>query len=41
MNQYPLWKYLLIAAVLLVGVFFALPNIYGSNPAVQVKADRN
>ena len=41
MNQYPLWKYLLIAAVLLVGVFFALPNIYGSNPAVQVKADRD
>lgn len=40
MNQYPLWKYLLIVAVLLVGVFFALPNIYGNNPAVQVKADR-
>jgi preprotein translocase subunit SecD len=41
MNQYPLWKYLLIAAVLLVGIFFALPNIYGSNPAVQIKADRD
>ncbi|GMQ77476.1 MAG: protein translocase subunit SecD [Gammaproteobacteria bacterium] len=41
MNQYPLWKYLLIAAVLIVGIFFALPNIYGSNPAVQVKADRD
>jgi preprotein translocase subunit SecD len=41
MNQYPLWKYLLIAAVLLVGIFFALPNIYGNNPAVQVKADRD
>ncbi|MEE9266659.1 MAG: protein translocase subunit SecD, partial [Gammaproteobacteria bacterium] len=41
MNQYPLWKYLLIVAVLVVGLFFALPNIYGSNPAVQVKADRD
>ena len=41
MNQYPLWKYLLIVAVLFVGIFFALPNIYGSNPAVQVKADRD
>lgn len=40
MNQYPLWKYLLIVAALAVGLFFALPNIYGSNPAVQVKADR-
>jgi preprotein translocase subunit SecD len=40
MNQYPLWKYLLIAALLVVGLFFALPNLYGNNPAVQVKADR-
>jgi preprotein translocase subunit SecD len=40
MNQYPLWKYLLIAAVLVVGLFFALPNIFGNNPAVQIKADR-
>ncbi len=41
MNQYPVWKYALIVTVLVVGIFFALPNIYGSNPAVQVKADRN
>ena len=40
MNQYPLWKNLLIVAVLVVGLFFALPNLYGNNPAVQVKADR-
>jgi preprotein translocase subunit SecD len=41
MNQYPTWKYLLIVAVLAIGLFFALPNLYGSNPAVQVKADRD
>ena len=41
MNQYPLWKYVLIAAVLIVGIVFALPNIFGNNPAVQVKADRD
>lgn len=41
MNRYPLWKYLLIAAVLAVGIFFAIPNLYGNNPAVQVKADRD
>ncbi len=41
MNQYPAWKYLLVVAVLVVGLFFALPNIFGSNPAVQVKADRD
>ena len=40
MNQYPLWKYLLIVAVLIIGVVFALPNLFGNDPAVQVKADR-
>lgn len=38
MNQYPLWKYLLLIVVLLVGGIYALPNIYGNDPAVQVSA---
>ena len=36
MNQYPLWRYLLVLGVLLVGGLLALPNIYGSAPAVQI-----
>ncbi len=36
MNQYPLWKYLLILAVLLAGLVYTLPNFYGESPAVQV-----
>ncbi len=36
MNRYPLWKYLLILAVLLAGLIYALPNFYGESPAVQV-----
>jgi len=36
MNRYPLWKYLLLLAVLLAGVLYALPNLYGEQPAVQV-----
>jgi preprotein translocase subunit SecD len=36
MNQYPLWKYLLILAVLVLGLIYALPNLYGESPAVQV-----
>ncbi|CAG0123909.1 Protein translocase subunit SecD [Rhodocyclaceae bacterium] len=36
MNQYPLWKYLLIFAVLVVGLVYTLPNFYGESPAVQV-----
>ncbi len=35
-NRYPLWKYLLILAVVLVGVVYALPNLYGQDPALQV-----
>ena len=40
MNYYPPWKYVLIVLVLLFGGFFALPNIYGEDPAVQVSAER-
>ncbi|MGC2047959.1 MAG: protein translocase subunit SecD [Gallionella sp.] len=36
MNQYPLWKYLLILAILLAGLIYTLPNFYGESPAVQV-----
>lgn len=36
MNRYPLWKYLLIAAVVALGLVYALPNLYGESPAVQV-----
>ncbi len=36
MNHYPLWKYLLILAALVLGLVYALPNYYGESPAVQV-----
>jgi preprotein translocase subunit SecD len=35
-NQYPLWKNLLIVAVLLVSVIYALPNVFGEDPALQI-----
>lgn len=37
-NINPLWKTLLLAAVMVAGVLFALPNVFGSDPAVQVSA---
>src|SRR3569623_1508841 len=40
MNRYPLWKYLLIAMVLLVGVLYALPNLFGEDPALQISSPR-
>ena len=36
MNRYPLWKYILIAVVLVIGFLFTVPNFYGESPAVQV-----
>ena len=38
MNQYPLWKYLLIVVVLAIGTLYALPNVFGEDPAIQVSA---
>jgi len=40
MNRYPLWKYLLILAIVLPGIVYFLPNLYGEDPAVQVSATR-
>ena len=40
LNRYPLWKYLLILIALIVGVVYALPNLYGDDPAIQVTETR-
>jgi preprotein translocase subunit SecD len=40
MNRYPLWKYLLILAIVVPGVIYFLPNLYGEDPAIQVSATR-
>ena len=40
LNQYPLWKNLLVAMVLLVGLLFALPNIYSQDPVVEISGTR-
>ena len=36
MNKYPLWKYVMIAIAILVSVTYAVPNLFGEVPAVQV-----
>ena len=38
MNKYPAWLNALVLIIVLAGVLFALPNIYGSVPAVQIAA---
>ncbi|SFH29457.1 protein translocase subunit SecD [Modicisalibacter xianhensis] len=41
LNRYPLWKYLLILIVLLVGLIYALPNLFPEDPAVQISTARS
>ncbi len=41
LNQYPSWKYALLIIVLVFGSIYALPNIYGSDPAIQISATRS
>ena len=36
MNQYPLWKNMMVLVVIILGVWFALPNFYGEDPAVVI-----
>src|SRR5262249_55162107 len=40
MNRYPLWKYLLLAFALLVGLVYTLPNFFGEAPAVQISSGK-
>ncbi len=37
MLDYARWKYILIVAVLLLAVLFALPTVFGTDPALQVQ----
>ncbi|WP_434134673.1 protein translocase subunit SecD [Pseudomonas luteola] len=38
LNKYPLWKYLLILAVLVVGFIYSAPNLYPDDPAIQISS---
>lgn len=40
MNQYPLWKNLLILGVVLAGLLLALPNVFSQNPSIEISAVR-
>jgi preprotein translocase subunit SecD len=40
LNKYPLWKTLMVLFIVAFGAFYALPNLYGKDPAVQVSGLR-
>jgi preprotein translocase subunit SecD len=36
MNRYPIWKYILILAAVLLGLLYTAPNYFADSPALQV-----
>ena len=41
MNRNPAWKYLLLLIIVAFGVIYAMPNLYQSEPGIQVIGVRN
>ena len=41
LNQTPIWKYILVVFVMALCALYAMPNIYGEDPAVQISSGRN
>ncbi|HTS23124.1 MAG TPA: protein translocase subunit SecD [Casimicrobiaceae bacterium] len=41
MNRYSLWKYIVIAVALVIGVVYTLPNFFPEAPAVQVSTSKS
>ncbi len=40
LNRYPLWKYVMLIVVIVIGLLYALPNLFGEDPAVQIAGAR-
>ena len=36
LNKFPLWKNIMVFLVIAIGFFYALPNLYGEDPALQI-----
>ena len=41
LNTYPLWKYLLVLSALVLGILYALPNVYPPDFAIQVTTEQS
>ncbi len=41
MNRYPIWKNILAAVMILMGLIYTIPNFFGESPAVQVTATKS
>ena len=39
-NKFPLWKNLLVIAIVLFGIIYSIPNLFGEDPAIQINATK-
>ncbi len=39
LNRYPIWKYLIVLAVVIGGALYASPNLYAPDPALQITGE--
>ena len=40
-NRFPIWKNVLIVVVVVLGLFYSLPNLFGEDPSLQISPQRN
>ncbi|QHB17567.1 protein translocase subunit SecD [Mannheimia pernigra] len=40
LNRFPLWKNLMVILLIAIGALYALPNLYGDDPSVQISGTR-
>ncbi|MFB2719400.1 protein translocase subunit SecD [Shewanella xiamenensis] len=40
LNKYPMWKNIMVMLIIAIGCFYAVPNLFGEDHAVQVVATR-
>ncbi len=38
LNRYPLWKYILLIGLIVLGLIYAIPIFFGEDPSVQISA---
>ncbi|PPI87718.1 protein translocase subunit SecD [Candidatus Pantoea edessiphila] len=41
LNRYPMWKYVLLSLIVIISALYAIPNLYGEDPAVQIISKNN
>jgi len=41
LNKFPLWKNITLIIILILAAIYALPNLYGEDPSVQVTGNNS